>query len=155
MLNKNHTRFLQSLSWERQNRAHERKTPLSVGWWFANTGKNTGSKLLLYNCHRRRREYYWYTLIVVRLYGTKTAVHNFLRILRHISGITTDSAGANNIIFKLLRGWAWDPDFVFYLHFCICICILYLLHPIDNTLAVQYQLVQGCLNYVYITKKGN
>ena len=24
---------------------------------------------------------------------------------------------------------------------------------IENTLVVQYQLVQGCLNYVYITKK--
>ena len=31
------------------------------------------------------------------------------------------------------------------------ICIF--LHPIDNTLVVQYQLVQGCLNYVYIMKK--
>ena len=33
------------------------------------------------------------------------------------------------------------------------ICILFLLHPIDNTLVVQYQLVQGSLNYVYIIKK--
>ena len=30
------------------------------------------------------------------------------------------------------------------------ICILFLLHPIDNKLVVQYQLVQGCLNHVYI-----
>ena len=30
---------------------------------------------------------------------------------------------------------------------------IFLLHPIDNTLAVQYQLVQGRLNYVYIRKK--
>jgi len=34
-----------------------------------------------------------------------------------------------------------------------CICILFLLYPIDNTLVVQYQVVQGCLNYVYIIKK--
>ena len=35
-----------------------------------------------------------------------------------------------------------------------CICILFFFnHPIDNTLAVQYQLVQGRLNYVYIRKK--
>ena len=27
----------------------------------------------------------------------------------------------------------------------------FLLHPIDNTLVVQYQLIQSCLNYVYIT----
>ena len=26
---------------------------------------------------------------------------------------------------------------------CIYICILFLLHPKDNTLVVQYQLVQG------------
>ena len=32
-------------------------------------------------------------------------------------------------------------------------CIVFLLHPIDNTLVVQYQLVQGCLNYVYIKKE--
>ena len=30
---------------------------------------------------------------------------------------------------------------------------IFLLHPIDNTLVVQYQLVQGRLNYVYIRKK--
>ena len=30
---------------------------------------------------------------------------------------------------------------------------IFLLHPIDNTLAVHYQLVQGRLNYVYIRKK--
>ena len=30
---------------------------------------------------------------------------------------------------------------------------IFLLHPIDNTLAVQYQLVQGRLNYVYIRRK--
>ena len=30
---------------------------------------------------------------------------------------------------------------------------IFLLHPIDNTLAVQYQLVQGRLNHVYIRKK--
>ena len=29
----------------------------------------------------------------------------------------------------------------------------FLLHPIDNTLVVQYQLVQGCFNQVYIIKK--
>ena len=35
-----------------------------------------------------------------------------------------------------------------------CICIFFsLLHPIDNTLVVQYQLVQNRLNYVYIRKK--
>ena len=32
-------------------------------------------------------------------------------------------------------------------------CILFLLHPIDNTLVVQYQLVQGCLKYMYMIKK--
>ena len=31
--------------------------------------------------------------------------------------------------------------------------VFFLLHPIDNSLVVQYQLVQGCLNYVYIIKK--
>ena len=36
---------------------------------------------------------------------------------------------------------------VFFLYF------LFLLHPTDNTLVVQYQLVQGWLNYVYIIKK--
>ena len=35
------------------------------------------------------------------------------------------------------------------------VCILFLLHPIDNTIVVQYQLVQGCLNHVYIIKKRN
>ena len=30
---------------------------------------------------------------------------------------------------------------------------IFLLYPIDNTLAVHYQLVQGRLNYVYIRKK--
>ena len=30
---------------------------------------------------------------------------------------------------------------------------IFLLHPTDNTLVVQYQLVQGRLNYVYIRKK--
>ena len=35
----------------------------------------------------------------------------------------------------------------------VFICILFLLHPIDNTLVVQYQLVQGWLNYVYIINK--
>ena len=34
-----------------------------------------------------------------------------------------------------------------------CILYLFLLHPIGNTLVVQYQLVQGWLNYVYIIKK--
>ena len=29
----------------------------------------------------------------------------------------------------------------------------FLLHPIDNTLVVQYRLVQGWLNYVYIIKR--
>ena len=39
-------------------------------------------------------------------------------------------------------------------HICILyFCILFLLHPIDNTLVVQYYLIQGCLNYVYISKK--
>ena len=37
-------------------------------------------------------------------------------------------------------------------HSCICI-LFFLLHPIDNTLVVQYQLVQNRLNYVYIRKK--
>ena len=37
-------------------------------------------------------------------------------------------------------------------HSCICI-FFFLLHPIDNTLVVQYQLVQNRLNYVYIRKK--
>ena len=31
--------------------------------------------------------------------------------------------------------------------------VFLLLHPIDNTLVVQYQLVQNRLNYVYIRKK--
>ena len=30
---------------------------------------------------------------------------------------------------------------------------IFLLHPTDNTLVVQYQLVQNRLNYVYIRKK--
>ena len=30
---------------------------------------------------------------------------------------------------------------------------IFFLHPIDNTLVVQYQLVQNRLNYVYIRKK--
>ena len=62
---------------------------------------------------------------------------------------------------------------------CICICILFLLHPIihqlynntivvqsiiiinnniNNTIVVQYQLAQSCLNYLYIimiTKEEN
>ena len=38
--------------------------------------------------------------------------------------------------------------FLYFLYF------LFLLHPIDNTLVVQYQLVQGCWNYAYIIKKG-
>ena len=29
----------------------------------------------------------------------------------------------------------------------VFICILFLLHPIDKTLVVQYQLVQGCLTH--------
>ena len=34
---------------------------------------------------------------------------------------------------------------------CIVLyCIVFLLHPIDNTSVVQYELVQSCLNYVYI-----
>ena len=36
---------------------------------------------------------------------------------------------------------------------CIVFVFCFLLHPIDNTLVVQYQLVQGWLNYVYIIKK--
>ena len=39
-------------------------------------------------------------------------------------------------------------SFVFVLY-----CILFLLHPIDNTLVAQYQLLQGCLNYVYLIIK--
>ena len=35
----------------------------------------------------------------------------------------------------------------------ICFCILFLLHPIDKTLVVQYHLIQSCLNYVYIIIK--
>ena len=41
-------------------------------------------------------------------------------------------------------------------HFSICnffFVFYFLLHPIDNTLVARYQLVQGCLNYVYIIKK--
>ena len=35
--------------------------------------------------------------------------------------------------------------------FCILFFVFYfLLHPIDKTLIVQYQLIQSCLNYVYI-----
>ena len=35
--------------------------------------------------------------------------------------------------------------------YCIFLyCILFLLHPIDNTIVVQYQSVQSWLNYVYI-----
>ena len=41
-----------------------------------------------------------------------------------------------------------------YLYFFLYL-YLFLLHPIDNTLIVQYQLVQGWLNYVYIIKKEN
>ena len=34
---------------------------------------------------------------------------------------------------------------------CIVLyCIVFLLHPIDNTSVVQYELVQSCLDYVYI-----
>ena len=34
---------------------------------------------------------------------------------------------------------------------CIVLyCILFFPHPMDNTSVVQYELVQGCLNYVYI-----
>jgi len=44
----------------------------------------------------------------VRFYGTKTGAHNFLRILRHFSGIPTDFARANNIIVKFLKEKAWD-----------------------------------------------
>ena len=40
-----------------------------------------------------------------------------------------------------------------YLHIYIFFVFYFLLHPIDNTLVVQNQLVQGCLNYVYIIKK--
>ena len=36
---------------------------------------------------------------------------------------------------------------------CEYLYFIFLLHPIDNTLVVQYQLVQGCLNYVYIIIK--
>ena len=36
-------------------------------------------------------------------------------------------------------------------HSCNCIFFFWL-HPIDNTLVVQYQLVQNRLNYVYIRK---
>ena len=34
--------------------------------------------------------------------------------------------------------------FVFFLYF------YFLLHPVDNTLLIQYQLIQSCLNYMYI-----
>ena len=36
---------------------------------------------------------------------------------------------------------------------CEYLYFIFLLHPIDNTLVVQYQLVQGCLKYVYMRKK--
>ena len=37
--------------------------------------------------------------------------------------------------------------------FVFLFCILFLLHPIDNSFVVKHQLVQGCLNYVYIIIK--
>ena len=53
---------------------------------------------------------------------------------------------------QITRYAVFRPAFC-YLYIYIFFVLYFLLHPIDNTLVLQYQLVQGCLNYVYIIKK--
>ena len=60
----------------------------------------------------------------------------------------------NELMFKHSK--AQITRYAVFRHFAIWIFFFvfyFLLHPIDNTLVVQYQLVEGCLNYVYIIKK--